>query len=188
VLTQLHPLHLWLQNNNRKAPVSQDPYLLLLVKLYRFLARRTGSAFNGIVLKRLFMSKVNRPPMAVSRIARAMSNKTGTAVLVGTVTDDARMLDLPKLSICALRFTATARARIVKAGGECLTFDQLALRSPTGANTVLLRGKKTARESVRHFGAAGTPQGGHRAVPYVKSKGRKVENARGRSGAAGVAH
>lgn len=43
--------------------------------------------------------------------------------------------------ICALRFTETARARILKAGGEVMTFDQLALRAPLGQNTVLLQGK-----------------------------------------------
>ena len=37
-------------------------------------------------------------------------------------------------------------------GGECLTLDQLALRAPTGSNTVLLRGPKNAREAVKHFG------------------------------------
>ena len=46
------------------------------------------------------------------------------------------LLDVPKLSICALRFTATARARILKAGGEVLTFDQLALKDPAGEKTV----------------------------------------------------
>ncbi|CAH7401639.1 unknown_gene_12304 [Phodopus roborovskii] len=53
----------------RKEPRSQDIYLRLLVKLYRFLARRTNSTFNQVVLKRLFM-------------------KNKTAVVVGTVTDD----------------------------------------------------------------------------------------------------
>jgi S-adenosylmethionine synthetase len=43
--------------------------------------------------------------------------------------------------ICALRVTDRARARILKAGGEILTFDQLALRAPTGKNTVLIQGK-----------------------------------------------
>lgn len=62
------------------------------------------------------------------------------------------MLTVPKLTVAALRFTATARARIEKAGGECLTLDQLALRAPTGANTLLLRGPKNAREAVKHFG------------------------------------
>lgn len=63
-----------------------------------------------------------------------------TAVVVGTITDDARMLTVPKLKVCALRLTEGARARILKAGGEIITFDQLALRSPTGENTVLLQG------------------------------------------------
>jgi len=30
--------------------------------------------------------------------------------------------------------------------------DQLALRAPTGSNTLLLRGPKNAREAVKHFG------------------------------------
>ena len=88
-------------------------------QLYRFLARRTDAKFNKIVLKRLFMSKVIRPPLAVSRLARYMGKKGDgkTAVVVGTVTDDPRLAtnkgaELPKLSVCALRFTEGARARI----------------------------------------------------------------------------
>ncbi|XP_010217817.1 PREDICTED: 60S ribosomal protein L18, partial [Tinamus guttatus] len=52
----------------RKEPRSQDVYLRLLVKLYRFLARRTRAAFARVVLKRLFMSRSNRPPLALSRL------------------------------------------------------------------------------------------------------------------------
>merc|ERR1719238_326208 len=101
------------------------------------------------------------------------------AVIVGPVTDDVRLLTVPKMSICALRFTETARARITKAGGECLTFDQLALRSPLGQGTVLLRGAVKAREAERHFGRApGVPNS--KTAPYVRSKGRKFEKARGR--------
>ena len=59
---------------------------------------------------------------------------------------------VPKMTVCALRFTATARARIEKAGGECITFDQLAMRAPTGSNVILLRGPKSHREAVKHFG------------------------------------
>lgn len=58
------------------------------------------------------------------------------AVLVGTVTDDKRLYEVPALKVCALRFTETARARILKAGGEIFTFDQLAIKAPTGSNTV----------------------------------------------------
>ena len=147
------------------------------MKLYRFLARschlpldyfqdtltirpgRTDSGFNKTVLRRLFMSRINRPPMSLSRIASVAANKQTaemhagkTVVLIGAVTDDNRLLTVPKLSIAALRFTATARARIEAVGGECLTLDQLALRAPTGTNTLLLRGPKNAREAVKHFG------------------------------------
>jgi len=168
----------------RTAPKSEDPYLRLLVKLYRFLARRTDSKFNKVVCKRLFMSKINRPPMSLSKLAKFMEGKDGkVAVLIGAITDDKRMLAVPKMRVCALRFTETARARIVKAGGECLTFDQLALMAPSGANTVLLRGPKMAREAVKHFGAPGVP--GSHVKPFVRSKGRKFERARGRRASRG---
>lgn len=57
---------------------------------------------------------------------------------MGAVTDDCRVYEVPALKVTALRFTETARARIEKAGGECLTFDQLALRAPLGQNTVCI--------------------------------------------------
>ena len=165
---------------HRTAPKSENVYLRLLVKLYRFLARRTDSDFNKTVLKRLFMSKINRPPLSLSKLAKFMKDKgTGKiAAIVGTVTDDSRMFEVPALKVCALRFTETARARILKAGGECMTFDQLALAAPTGDNVVLLRGPKSHREAVKHFGAPGVP--GSHAKPYVRHKGRKFEKARGR--------
>merc|ERR1712073_208187 len=144
----------------RTEPKSQDIYLRLLVKLYRFLARRSEAKFNRIILKRLFMSKINRPPLSISRLVRNMKkagNAEKIAVVVGTVTND---------------------IRILKAGGEIITFDQLALRAPTGKNTILLQGPRKAREAVKHFGAAGTPHS--HAKPFVRAKGRKFERARGR--------
>ncbi|KAL3953054.1 hypothetical protein ACCO45_012997 [Purpureocillium lilacinum] len=139
------------KGTHRKAPKSDNVYLKLLVKLYKFLARRTDSSFNKEGEKRI-------------------------VVVVGTVTDDNRLLTFPKATVAALRFTATARARIVAAGGEAITLDQLALRSPTGSNTLILRGPKNSREAVKHFGF-----GPHsHKKPYVESKGRKFERARGR--------
>jgi large subunit ribosomal protein L18e len=99
------------------------------------------------------MSKMNRPPVSLSRIVSNITEEEKrTIVVVGTVTDDNRLLKFPKLTVAALRFTATARARIVAAGGEAITLDQLALRAPTGSNTLILRGPKNAREAVKHFG------------------------------------
>ncbi|KAJ5041059.1 60S ribosomal eL18 domain-containing protein [Drepanopeziza brunnea f. sp. 'multigermtubi'] len=171
------------RNTHRKAPKSDNVYLKLLVKLYRFLARRTESSFNKVVLRRLFMSRINRPPVSISRIVANTSEKSNnkTIVVIGTITDDNRLLTVPKLSVAALRFTATARARIIAAGGEALTLDQLALRAPTGSNTLLLRGPKNSREAVKHFG-----MGPHKhKKPKVESKGRKFEKARGRRASRG---
>ncbi|KAI2655488.1 60S ribosomal protein L18 [Labeo rohita] len=172
---------------HRKEPKSQDIYLRLLVKLYRFLSRRCNAPFNKVILRRLFMSKTNRPPMALSRLVRKMKlpgRENLTAVVVGTITDDVRIQKIPKLKVCALKLTDRARTRILKAGGEIMTFDQLALTAPRGKGTVLLSGPRKAREVYRHFGKApGTPHS--HTKPYVRSKGRKFERARGRRASRG---
>eukprot|EP00441_Pelagodinium_beii_P014635 CAMPEP_0197662172 /NCGR_PEP_ID=MMETSP1338-20131121/52360_1 /TAXON_ID=43686 ORGANISM="Pelagodinium beii, Strain RCC1491" /NCGR_SAMPLE_ID=MMETSP1338 /ASSEMBLY_ACC=CAM_ASM_000754 /LENGTH=189 /DNA_ID=CAMNT_0043239897 /DNA_START=12 /DNA_END=581 /DNA_ORIENTATION=+ len=169
------------KHKTRATPKSENVYIRLLVKLYEFLARRTNANFNGIVLQRLKASKSNRSPLGLARLARYMKGQDGKiAVLVGTVTDDTRLaaLPVPKLRICALRVTETARARILANGGEVLTFDQLAMLEPKGSNTVLLRGRRTAREANRYFGNPGKP-GGH-VKPRVSVNGRNFEKARGR--------
>lgn len=127
-----------------------------------------------VILHRLFLSKVNRPPLSLSRIAKETAKTpdrdSKIIVQVGTVTDDIRLTEVPKLTIAALRFTRGAKERIIAAGGEAITLDQLALRAPTGANTVLLRGLRTSREAVKHFG-----MGPHKhKKPYTTSSGRKV--------------
>ncbi|GAB67655.1 60S ribosomal protein L18 [Plasmodium cynomolgi strain B] len=169
-----------IKKHGRKNLVSKNPYLRLLVKLYRFLARRTNANFNKIIAKRLIMPKRFRPPLSLSKLHRHMANyQDNIAVVVGSITDDKRLYDCKKLKVCALRFTETARKRILDAGGECLTFDQLALKYPTGQKCILLRGPTKARTAEKHFGKApGRPKS--KARPYVRSKGRKFEKARGR--------
>lgn len=160
---------------------TQNPYLIFLIKLYHFLVRRVHSKFNRVVRKRLVMSRVNRPSLSIASLSRFMKGKGGIAVVVGTVTDDLRSIhEIPNgLKVCALRFTETSRHRINEAGGQCLTFDQLALLAPNGSRCTLLRGKKKTREAVKHFGPApGVP--GSKTRPYVRSYGNKFEKARGR--------
>ena len=75
---------------------------MFIEKLYRFLARRTDAPFNKVVLKRLFMSRVNRPPMSLARVIRQMKpvdRATKIAVVVGTITDDLRIYTIPKLTV-----------------------------------------------------------------------------------------
>lgn len=49
------------------------------------------------------------------------------------------LIDIPSLSLCALKISNTTRNRIIAAGGSIITFDQLAIQNPIGKNTVLLR-------------------------------------------------
>nr|ADD38370.1 60S ribosomal protein L18 [Lepeophtheirus salmonis] len=171
----------------RKAPKSQDVYLSLLVKIYRFLARKTRVKFNKIIMKRLFMSRIYKAPLSIARIIRMMKKEGRegkTVVCVGTVTNDVRIREIPKLTICALRVTDGARKRILSNGGRVMTFDELALEHPTGKGTVMLQGPRKAREAEKHFGKAPGVPDSH-TKPYVRSKGRKFEKARGRRASRG---
>uniref|UniRef100_A0A914RFU2 Large ribosomal subunit protein eL18 n=1 Tax=Parascaris equorum TaxID=6256 RepID=A0A914RFU2_PAREQ len=61
----------------------------------------------------------------------------------------------------------------LKAGGEIITFDQLALRAPRGENTLLVQGPRKQRLAERRFGPApGVPHS--HTKPLVRSKGRKL--------------
>merc|ERR1711931_424483 len=171
----------------RTEPRSEDVYLRLLVKLYRFLARRTDAKFNKIILKRLFMPRNHLRPMSLSKMVE-MASKKGregkTMCIVGTLTDDNRLFKVPKMTICALRPPRRARARVEKAGGEVITFDVLARRSPLGKNTCIVQGCRKARKAYKSFGRAPGLPGSH-SKPLVRSKGRKFERARGRRSSCG---
>jgi len=118
--------------------------------------------------------------MSISRLTRHLKKQKDQKkilVIVATITNDVRLLDVPKMSVCALRFTEKARQRILAAGGQCLTFDQLAQKAPTGTGTVLLRSKRS-REALKHFGLAPGVPGSH-TKPYVRQRGKIMEHAHG---------
>lgn len=48
------------------------------------------------------MSKINRPPISLARVVRFMKKEgraNRIAVVVGTITNDARIFDVPKLTV-----------------------------------------------------------------------------------------
>lgn len=55
------------------------------------------------------------------------------AVLVGTVTDDVRLFNVPKLQVACLRVTETARARILAVSTLRLMKQSLRMRVTTGS-------------------------------------------------------
>ena len=60
--------------SGRKRDIEVRHYRFL-VQLYRFVVRRTESKFNKVILKRLFMSRTNKPPMSLSRLITYMKEK-----------------------------------------------------------------------------------------------------------------
>ena len=157
-------------------PTTSNPYHRLLIKLYKFLARRTDSDFNKVVYKRLCQSNTTRYPVSISKLVKLTKDakrRDKVLVVVGNVLNDERMLIVPKLKVCALRFTEAARRRILKAGGSVYTFDQLAKLDPAGVNTILLRGKRK-REALKHFGPGqGTKRS--RSKPYVLNANHRAK-------------
>ncbi len=51
--------------------------MFFVSQLFRFLVRRTDSKFNKVILKRMFMSRMNRPPLSVSKLATFLKGKVG---------------------------------------------------------------------------------------------------------------
>ena len=51
------------------------------------------------------------------------NNADKIVVVVCKVLDDERLLDVPKMTVCALSFSESARRRLKAAGGTCMTFD-----------------------------------------------------------------
>lgn len=62
------------------------------------------------------MSRINRAPVSISNIKTQLAGKAENAVVavVGSVVDDERLLDLPKVTVAGLRFSSSVRERITK--------------------------------------------------------------------------
>jgi len=103
------------------------------------------------------------------KLSKNEANRSKILVVVANVLDDERMLTCPKLRVCALKFSQKVRRRIEKAGGECLTFDQLSKVAPFGDGTLLLRARKR-REALKHFRGIH----GDNAKPYILNNNHRA--------------
>ena len=114
-----------------------------------------------------------------------MAKRNGNAVIVATLTDDKRTKSIPRgITVCALRFTDKAHAKVISAGGQCLTFDQLAVLAPKGFGCNLLRGHNTTQSKTKYASLTSS----HKITklhPQIGSYGRKREQARGRRNSKG---
>ena len=131
------------------------------------------------------MSKNFLPTISLSKLKVLRKGKKNHMIaVVGAVLNDERLIVVPKMEVCALRFSETARARIVAAGGKCLTFDQLALAHPTGSHVLLVRGALKARSAYKYFGKAPGAKGSktRARISRVGKLGRNFESAKNQRG------
>eukprot|EP00768_Dysnectes_brevis_P006669 gnl/Dysnectes_brevis/533_a590_7591.p1 GENE.gnl/Dysnectes_brevis/533_a590_7591~~gnl/Dysnectes_brevis/533_a590_7591.p1 ORF type:complete len:186 (-),score=52.99 gnl/Dysnectes_brevis/533_a590_7591:70-627(-) len=170
------------RSNKRTVPKSTNPYMNVLHKTYKFLERRSEKpTFAKVAHKRMCLSRTNRPAVSLATLSKRMSQHDDkVAVVVGTITNDDRMPLIPKMTVCALHFTKTARARIETVGGRCMSFDELLMENPKGCNTVMIQGHRLSREVCKSYGAPGVP--GSHAKPKVLSKGSLSKGERARNG------
>jgi len=64
-----------IKGSNKKNTRSTNLYIHLLIKLFRFLSRRTDSAFTKTVLRRLVSSRVNRPPISLTSLVKNLKGQ-----------------------------------------------------------------------------------------------------------------
>lgn len=72
------------------------------------MARRTDSKFNQIVYERLNQSNVTRYPISLSKLVKLTKKeelRNQILVCVCPILDDERLLEIPKLRVCALKFS-----------------------------------------------------------------------------------
>ncbi|GCA63274.1 ribosomal protein L18e [Kipferlia bialata] len=163
---------------SRTHPKSLNPYTNILSQAYGVVSRRSvDNKLAKRVQKHLTLSNTNRPCVTLSTLAKTVSTHAEEIpVVVATVTNDDRLVLCPKMTIAALKFSKTARTRIEKAGGRCMTLDELLEAKPTGAGCILLRGKRTHRVVVKQYGAAGLP--GSHTKPKGDAKGARGQRGR----------
>ncbi|OIR57355.1 MAG: 60S ribosomal protein L18 [Amphiamblys sp. WSBS2006] len=176
----------------RKEPISKNVYLSLVCEIYKTLSQKTQSKFNTTVYKYLCFTKLNKACVSLRRLQDSYDTLEDTArkegtkveeilVVAGPVVDDERLVNIRPMRVVALRFSKTARAKLAKAGGECLTFDQLALLRPTGEKCILFRGNILDRKAAKCFGVPGRRDGARpkcaaKSFKKTEKKSKKTKN------------
>lgn len=161
-------------SRGRKKLASRNIYLEGLVALYERIAKSSANEIVHKIAARLKMSRNNRPPMKVSRLANICEKYPGKVyAVVAKILDDNCFLEVPKMQIVALQFSKSAKEKIEKAGGSAHTLDQLFEVAPGLENVALFRGKFTARKAYKYFGAPGDRHS--RTYPKTTSKGKNRE-------------
>jgi large subunit ribosomal protein L18e len=112
-----------------------NPQLQSLIRFLKKAAKENNSKIWNSIAKALSKTRSRRVSVNLSRINR--HTKKGQLVVVAGKVLGAGTLHHP-VTITAFAFSATAREKIKKAKGKCLTFPELVKKNPKGSNVKIV--------------------------------------------------
>ena len=119
-----------------KATGRTDPNKISLIRFIK----QNGIKNNATIWKKLSeelsVSNRNRTMVNLSHINRV--TKSGDEIVIPGKVLGAGLLS-HELNIAAENFSSSAREKIIAAGGQCLSFEEIISKNPKGANIRLLK-------------------------------------------------
>lgn len=118
-----------------KKAKSNNPQLLSLIRFLKKAAKENDSKIWSSLANGLSKTRSRRVSVNLSRINRH-TEKGQVVVVAGKVLGAGTLLH--PVTVTAFAFSATAREKIKKAKGKCLTFPELVKRNPKGSNVKIV--------------------------------------------------
>ncbi len=115
---------------------STDPNIVTLQRFLRRSAAECQAPIWKAAEKVLANSRSNRPEVNIKQINR-ISSENDTILILGKVLGSGT-LNHP-VKVAALNFSMSARSKIEKAGGECLSLPQLIEINPKGSGVQIIK-------------------------------------------------
>jgi len=115
---------------------SSDPNIIVLQRHLRHAASQHKAPIWKVAELVLAKPRRNRAEVNVGHINRTASNDD-TVLIIGKVLGAGTLHHAVR--VAALNFSATAREKIEKAGGECLSLRMLIDENPRGSGVRILR-------------------------------------------------
>lgn len=113
----------------------KSPEIEELISFLRRKSKENGAPIWRDIAERLSKPRRNIPAVNLSRIRRYSSN--GETILVPGKLLGAGSLE-HKVKVAALRFSESARRKIERAGGKCLSIPELVNENPRGSGVKIL--------------------------------------------------
>jgi len=120
---------------SKKKLKATNPELLNLIRLLKKKAKETRSRIWRDVAERLSVSRRRRIAVNVSRINRY--TKKGEVVVVPGKVLGAGKLE-HSVTVAAFTFSKTAKDKILKAKGKCLSIPELIKKNPKGSKIKII--------------------------------------------------